>query len=413
MNRKKSRKNRLTSLSVLWQLPLACFILAGLTGFLYRVGLIGVDLFGLDLQNIRHAHSHLMFFSWAVPLPMYFIIQKVSMEIEVNEPNMLMSRMALGGLFFGLMSYPFFLLYGYRPVPVAGMDLPLSVIFSGLVMLCWYGFMAGYWKERRYVSTDMCMRFYDGALVMLFFCSLGAWGVAAVQFSGIGNPLLGKALTHFFLASFTEGWVVLVLLGLLYDRLNIDMEKLPVAPGLLVGLILFGAPLTFPYGISEGLMSQNLMMAARAGGALAAVGLGLNLYVIARNMQSKLTGYWKIILSMLVLKAFGQLLAAVLPSAFWMSDHGLRIFYLHLLLLGGFSLGLFATLHSHFKSQKGLTGMAISIILVLLSLVVLTPLWPSSWFAIWLFHSVATIAVLPALASIFFWYALNKKTGAL
>jgi hypothetical protein len=189
-----------------------------------------------------------------------------------------------------------------------------------------------------------------------------------------------------------------VLLGLLYDRLNIDMGKLPVAPGLLVGLILFGAPLTFPYGISEGLMSTQLLLTARAGGLLAAAGLGLNLYVIYRRAGKKAAWYWKLVILLLAFKTMTQFAASVLPSAFWMSEHGLRILYLHLLLLGAFTLGLFVVLHSYFETQKGLTGIAVSIMLVLMSLVLLTPFWPSSWFAAWQFSAIAFIAALPSLA---------------
>lgn len=397
------------SLSILWQLSLACFVLAGLTGFLYRLGLIGTDLFGLSLENIRHAHSHLMFFSWAVPLPMYFIIQKINKENSVNEPNMLMTRMAVSSLLLGIASYPFFLIYGYRPVPIAGMELPLSVIFSGLVMLCWYGFLAGYWKERKYISEELSTSIYDGALVMLFLCSLGAWGVAIVQFSGVVNPLWGKALTHFFLATFTEGWVVLVLLGVIYEQLDLDYSKVPVVPGLLTGLILFGAPLTFPYGISEGLLSPKLLISARLGGIMAAAGLLLNLYVLFRSAGSKIAWYWKTVLFLLVLKALAQLLASVFPSAFWMSAHGMRIFYLHLLLLGAFSVGLFTALHSHLDNMKGLKGITASIVLVLLSLLLLTPFWPSSWFASWQFYLIAAIAILPSLAAAYSYNLLRPE----
>lgn len=401
-------KKRIPSLNLLWQLSLSCFILAGLTGFLYRLGLTGSDLWGLSLENIRHAHSHLMFFGWAVPLPMYFIIRKVSREINANGPNILMTRMAMASLFLGVASYPFFLIYGYHPVPVAGINLPFSVILSGLVMLCWYGFMAGYWRERKHVKTDLSIQFYDGALLMLLICSLGAWGVAVVQFSGIENPLSGKALTHFFLATFTEGWIVLTLLGLLYERMDIGMENPPVAPGLLVGLILFGAPLTFPYGISEGLMTPELLLTARAGGLLAAAGLALNLYLVFRRAAAGIVWYWKIILLLLSLKAIAQFSASVLLANFWMSDHGLRIFYLHLLLLGAFSFGLFAALQSQLNVHKGLKSIAVSILLMLASLVLLTPFWPSSWFASWQFYVIAGVAILPSVAAAYYWSMVPK-----
>lgn len=400
---------RRRSLELLWQLPLAAFILAGLTGFAYRMGLIGTDLWGLSLENIRHAHSHLMFFCWAVPLPMYFIIRKVDREIMNTGPNILMTRMALGSLFLGLASYPFFLFYGYRPVSLAGMDLPVSVILSGLVMLCWYGFMAGYWKERKYINSDLAMTFYDASLLMLFISSLGAWGVAAVQFAGLENPLFGKALTHFFLATFTEGWVVTVLLGVIYDHFKVELDNVIIAPGLLAGLIIFGAPLTFPYGISESLLTTQLLLAARLGGLMAAVGLSLNLYVIIRRSGLKLAWYWKLVLVFLALKVMAQLLASLLPSEFWMSAHGLRIFYLHLLLLGAFSFAMFCRLKRDNSRTRGLSAVAVSVVLVLISLLWLTPLWPSSLHATWQFYATAVTAVLPSLAAIYY-FMQRKRT---
>lgn len=344
---------------------------------------------------------------------MYVIILKVNREIQGTGPNILMTRMVLASLFLGLASYPFFLIYGYRPVPIAGMELPVSVIFSGLVMVCWYGFIAGYWKERKYIDTDLSMLFYDGSLVILFICSLGAWGVAVVQFMGIENPLFGKALTHFFLGTFTEGWVVLVLLGLLYDKFDVKPEQIVMAPGLLVGLILFGAPLTFPYGISESLLTPNLLLAARAGGLLAASGLVLNLYVFFRHSDFKIAWYWKAVLLLLALKAIAQLLASVLSSEFWLSEHGLRIFYLHLLLLGSFSLALFARLQPGGESDSGLTAVFVSVGLVLVSLVWLTSLWPPSWFATWQFYATSSIALLPALAVLYYWYRIRQSYSEL
>lgn len=395
----------------IWQLSLGCFILAGLTGFAYRLGLVGTDLWGLSLDNIRHAHSHLMFFCWAVPLPMYFIIRKTEKEqLNTGARGMgLMNSMALGTLSLGLASYPFFLFYGYRPVAFAGMELPFSVILSGLVMICWYGFMFGYWKTRKNITSDLPVLFYDSSLVMLFISSLGAWGVALVQFSGMQIQLFSKVLTHFFLATFTEGWVVLVMLGILYDRLGIAMDQVKIPSSLLAGLILFGAPLTFPYGISASWLSPQLLIAARVGGLLAAAGLALNLFVLVRNSQQNVVWYWKVVLLLLGLKAAGQLMASLIPANFWLSEHGLRIFYLHLLLLGSFSLTLFAALDSSIRIQGALKMILTSILLVLVSLVWLTSLWPQNWFAAWLFYATTAIALLPSLAAFYYFLVLNRQ----
>jgi len=396
---------------LLWQLSIACFILAGVTGFTYRLGLVGVDLWGLSLDNIRHAHSHLMFFCWAVPLPMYFIIRKVEKErVNTGSKGMkIMIRMALCTLLLGLASYPFFLFYGYRPVAFAGMELPFSVILSGLVMICWYGFMIGYWRARKNVTSDLAILFYDSSLVMLFISSLGAWGVALVQFSGMQIQLFSKVLTHFFLATFTEGWVVLVLLGILYDRLGIAMDQLKIPSGLLAGLILFGAPLTFPYGISASWLSPQLLMAARLGGLLAATGLLLNVYVLSRYTPIRLAWQWKAVLIVLGLKAIGQFMASLIPANFWLSEHGLRIFYLHLLLLGSFTMVLFSALSSSKNIQDALKLVFGSIVLVLVSLIWLTLLWPRAWFSAWHFYATTVIALLPSLAALYYFMVLLQQ----
>lgn len=392
-----SASGRWSAQALLWQLPVACFVIAALTGFLYRLGLLGADLWGLSLQNIRHAHSHLMFFCWAVPLPMYFIIRRLSRARPPNEPNMLMSRMALVSLLLGLASYPFFLRYGYRPVPLGGMELPLSVMLSGLVMLGWYGFIAGYWKERKYLQETPDLLFFDGALLMLFISSLGAWGVAAVQFSGIQNPLAGKALTHFFLSSFTEGWVVMVLLGILFQWVPAGSlrDRSFSVPAV---LILFGAPLTFPYGIAADLLSPMLETAARAGGGMAAVGLLWLLWLFVRA-EPVGRALWYVPAALLGLKGAMQLTASVLPSSFWLSDHGLRIFYLHVLLLGAFTLGLIGRLHEGSGLGRGYYYItAGSVLGVLVSLVAATRWWPAAWVGSWIFYMMAALALLPALA---------------
>jgi hypothetical protein len=253
------------------------------------------------------------------------------------------------------------------------------------------------------------MLFFDSALLMLFISSLGAWGVAVVQFAGVDGPLFGKALTHFFLATFTEGWVVLVLLGLLYEQLDIDITQINVPRGLLAGPILFGAPLTFPYGISESLLTPPLLLAAKFGGLLAAAGLLLNLWVLIRYWKHPIAWYWQGILLLLGLKAFAQFIASIIPSGFWLSEHGLRILYLHLLLLGSFSLTLFTALDSSKRIEGALKLVFASIILLLISLIWLTSLWPKNWFTIWQFYATTAIALLPSLAALYFSLAIQVR----
>lgn len=386
---------------------MACFILAGLTGFLFRLGMLGWTG-GLNLSNIRHAHSHLMFFGWAIPLPLYILLRQFLQAGKQNLSGIKwMKNSLVANFIFGLASYPFFLLYGYNPVHIGPATMPLSVIFSGIVMLSWYGFMIGYLKNRTIIKTHISTPFFDGSLIMLLICSLGAWGAALVQMVSAENQLLMKGLTHFFLSTFTEGWLVLVLAAVILYKLE-PTQKYGKAEQIALSLIVIGAPLTFPYGISESLMSNIYLLAARAGGLMIAAGLSILLFKFYKLGKWRSLWFWP--LTLLAVKALVQAGASVSPSDFWFSNHGLRIFYLHILLLGSYSLAMFAWLTEATQiSEKYFYFVVAAVIANLMSLLLSAFIFPSSLSGIWIIEVLAIFALLPVLAvSILFYMMLLK-----
>jgi hypothetical protein len=400
MDKKAPPQLRTRAYPLLWKVALSCFLLAALTGFMYRLGMIGwlPASLGLALDNIRHAHSHLMFFGWAVPFPLYILFAHLVDKDNAKHRAFSWMKYALSGtLIFGLLAYPFFLFYGYRPVEIGSADLPLSVILSGLVMICWYAFLWGYLKMRG-VLNDASKPWFDGALVMLFVCSLGAWGVAVLQALDPGNHLFMKSMTHFFLATFTEGWVVLILVAILVKYLKIEKQDWPIAPNMLLGCIAIGAPLTFPYGISESLLTSELLMVARIGGSITAVGLlGVVYALVSSGKWKKSLLSW--VVGLLAFKAIMQLTASVLPSSFWLSDHALRIFYLHVLLLGALTTTISGWLQHHAPISKSYYyAVVVSILAVLITLIFPTQFWPQAWGGMWIFQALMATALLPALA---------------
>lgn len=364
----------------------------------------------LSLANIRHAHSHLMFFGWAVPLPLYIIMQKIVGKTEDRAKGINTMRYSIAAvMLFGLIAYPFFLFYGYRPVAVGSASLPFSVIFSGLVMIGWYGFIAGYWRSRAALQNVKGLPWFDGALIMLAICSLGAWGVAVVQELAPQSYLLMKSMTHFFLAAFTEGWVVLVLCGILISELEIDEQNGGISPQLALGAIAIGAPLTFPYGISESLLTPVLLGTARFGGGLAAIGLLLIMGALFRSGRWRSSIWlWPVVL--LSLKGVMQLGASIVPSSFWLADPGLRVLYLHILLLGGLTLVAFAWFNDRKKVSKvffHLMGVAIAITLI--TLIMVTNIWPRALSGAWVVDALAIGAILPILAVVMYWIKLIRS----
>lgn len=400
--------NPLSKNSGIWQWSMFGFVLAGCTGFLFRLGMVQGLPYGLSFENIRHAHSHLMFFVWASLLPLYLIKLGLASGYHANLGARLM-RVALWWVaIFGFLSYPAFVLYGYHPVPLGSATIPLAAILSGMVMIGWYIFMAGYLVTKSHKKNFEANPWFEGALLMLFISSLGAWGVGAIQFFSFGNPLFMKSLTHFFLAVFTEGWVLLVLIGLISKALNLKEEDYVVSPLILIGVISIGAPLTFPYGISGSMLSLQLSVAARIGGILIAEGVLLFVYSMMKARKNQLS-LWIWPLLFLALKSVMQIIASVSPSDLWVSDHGIRILYLHVALLGAFTTGITCYLRGIANLKPAyFYGVLISVIIVILTLVLMTHLWPISLKGNWMYDALMLGTLFPIAAMTAFWIRLKR-----
>lgn len=388
----------------IWHLALTSFIAAVVTGFVFRYGLISPLPEWLQLQNVRHAHSHLMFFNWATPVPLLLITGYLVRRSGSGFPYL--GHVLRGLLILGGLVYPFFLIWGYQPVSIGTASIPVSVIVSGFVMIGWYLFIAGYFSIRRNLDTDLPLLFYDSSLLLLVVSSLGAWGVAVLQFTDVTNPLYMKSMTHFFLTCFTEGWCVLVVLGVIYEQLEIKETK--INPNWLVLPIILGVPLTFPMGMSHGLLTEALETSARLGMLVVGLGLSINLWVIIKHGKIGIRTGWALPVGFLMLKVLSQLGAVVAPTALWTGEHNLRILYIHIVLLGFVTLGLFTVIADRNRSLAKLAMsyriMAGSIVLLVLSLVLLLGFWSDLWLAIGLFKIVAAIALMPALAAAYMLY---------
>jgi hypothetical protein len=412
------------SYRTLWFWSFALFLLAAATGFLYRLEMMAWLPWDLSLTNIRHAHSHLMFFSWVTPVPMLFMasrlirrlrqtakqvyVESSGVEKAVPVPGKMLREQLYGKnresismsatdsleksllrtiawiIAIGFATWPFFLLYGYGSVKLAGAELPLSVILSGVIMLFWYRFAWLWFRNRLRGQNDgVADSLFDGALFLLTVSTLGAWGLSLFQFTRIDMPLLSGAMTHFFLALFTQGWCLLSALGMIYDILGID--QLTVSENLWLGTLLFGAPLMFPFGLSADLLNTQLLWAARAGAVLTAIGLAIHLKVLTAHLLNSVRvreqWWWPLIVVMLVAITIKLTASVVAPDQFWIGNHGLRVLYLHLLLLGVVTLtylGVWHSLHPQI-GKKGFGFFVASILFMIASLFTLTGWLPAGW----------------------------------
>ena len=383
------------------------FILAGTTGVLFRIGMAGGEILGLSLQNIRHAHSHLMFFGWAGFLPLVIIFQQSQDAGELRGYTW-MKNAVISIIILSPVTYVFFLFWGYHPVSVGEAQLPLAAIFSSFVMIAWYVFAAGYWKTNPNQDSEKD-QWFRLALLMLGISSLGAWGVGALQVVEADNILLSKAMTHFFLGTFTEGWVVLVIVGILVNVLDLKPNDFLITPEKLRIMIVIGAPLTFSYGITYSLLTPELLWSARAGGLLSSAATLLFVFAAVRKCRDlKSIWFWPVLL--LGVKGMVQLVVSLYPEGGWFADHNLRILYLHIILLGSFTLTAFAFLHITFKTKRHTYYlMAVSCMLVLISLVLPTGMFPISMKGPWIFDALILAAVLPVAAALYQWIQIKFK----
>ncbi|MGF1669056.1 MAG: hypothetical protein ACFCU6_01305 [Balneolaceae bacterium] len=391
----------------IWLWSVACFILAGFTGFIYRWSLIAPAPFGIELQNIRHAHSHLMFFCWITPVPMVFITRFISGFTTYRIRSLINVTWVI--LILGLLSYPFFLLYGYRSADLGFAELPVSVIISGLIMIVWYFYIWYYIQARKKTAESISGSFYDAALFMLAISSAGAWGVAVIQFTAFENPFITTALTQFFLVNFTEGWAVLMAVGLMYEYLG--PENPPVNINWLIAPVMLGVPLLFPFGMSQALINPALLFSAKAGAVLVSGGLLMNLYFLSKS-EKTVIWWWKIILILFAAKILLQLTAALIPAYFWLGEHGLKIFYIHLMLLGFITVLYFVAWHTtyFYLARAGLKLLVGSILFVLISLVLISGWWPAEWLPVYIFEITAIISIFPVIAALVELLLFRKHT---
>lgn len=388
-----------STLRRVWTGALALFVLAGLTGALYRFAVAFVwtpdEMGGLVLGNVRHAHSHLMYFGWATPALMALMTHAV--RRITGRPLHGVGPVLAIVLVLALLAYPPFLLWGYTPAVIGAARLPLSVIAAGLNVIGWYAFAAVYVRATRDLDRGPALRVFDLALAFLVLSTVGAWGLPLSQAFGLANEPLKAALTHLFLDTFSEGWFVLGVLGLAYHAARESGRGLPLWP---VFVAAAGVPFTFALSLPAGFVPALWKGLASVGSGLVGVGLLAAVAVLWQRLRSAPQGWlWRFALGLLALKAAGQVVVAFAPGVNWAALHGLRILYLHLMLLGFVTLGLFAAAGAAFPHVQGSRAMAAAVGLLLLSLLPLTGWWPGVLGGTWTLYTAATASLLPIAAA--------------
>ncbi|GAB4263542.1 MAG: hypothetical protein Kow0080_01980 [Candidatus Promineifilaceae bacterium] len=376
----------------LWLAAFTLFVLAGSTGAWMRFGLFLGFPDGMTFANIRHAHSHLMYFGWVTPALMTLIVTQLPRFGQRPLPT-IFKRIITLSLFLGFLAYFPFLFFGYRSATIQGVTLPLSVMAAGFNVIGWYLFA---WHYRRYTKglpRVLPLQLWDTAVLFMLYASLGGWGLPILVALRVENPLLSMAFTHLFLDEFANGWFVLAILGLLYAQ-SPQASQLKSAHRS-HELMFIGLPVLFILGIPTHLLNLPLQIIGGIGGLLYAMGLTGHLITLWRHTQAS-----RVPLIFLALNAITQYAIIIPPIAKWAERAGLRIPYLHWLLLGFVSLNIVAAASREWPSIKGSRWFTAAVIGLILPLLPLTKLWPSAWGGRWTLYAAAWGALLPVVTAV-------------
>ncbi len=315
--------------------------LAAATGVLIRFGLVnGFPAWASNYIAIRHAHSHLMYFGWGTLGIMALIWAWLPGQTGLPLPRGTGLQLGLTAV-LALLSFPAFWANGYDRTVLFGRSLPLGSMAAAINGLPWFYFAFLYVRATsRLRVRSLAVQLWDWALLLLLLASLGAMGLGMQVALGVESHTLREASLHLFLDLFATGWFTLATLGLLWAFVAIEKQPRGWMPTQSVGIAL---GLTFVLGMSPAVVSRSLFWFAALANAIAALLLARHAWELARrrNLLPLAARFGVFLFALYLLTA----LAILVPGLWrWSSGTQLRVFYLHLILLGWMSSALFGVI---------------------------------------------------------------------
>jgi len=158
-----------------------------------------------------------------------------------------------------------------------------------------------------------------------------------------------------------------------------------------------GLPLAVPVGMPAQMMADIFPYSTRLGMFMVAVGLGQTLLELIWVCIQKGRYKWLAPLGFLSLKVLALFAAALLPLTHLTTHHGVGLLYLHVMLLGGLTLGLVACAFYEGFVLKHFWLFCGSVLALVASLIPFTPFWPAVWLGRWVWMAAFWLAMPPIL----------------
>lgn len=403
-----------SSYTTAWRLAIFSFAFAAGTGALLRYGMYAGLPGGLLLGDVRHAHSHLMFFSWATPA---LILLATGSVRQAGASFRSGPWLAIAAVAAGLLAYVPFLLSGYRLMPLGEAELPLSMMASGLNGAVWYALALAYLRATRGLRRTASLRLFDGSVALLVLSSVGAVLLAVGGITGTASQAQMDAFVDMYLTLFADGWFGLGVLAALVSAVFVGAvrrgRQLSVAAWTLTAAL--GVRTLTRLGVDAyGL--GGLAAWESASGALAAVAwlwvVGLLLRStrlsddLGSSQASGLDATSRVVavlvLALIALKAVVEFAVAFPAGEAFVARQGLRVFLLHAFLLGAVTLGLAAAMRARLSrwAWRGLGWFALAVGVMLFLLLPLTGLWPVALSGPWALRAAFYSSLGPPLAAL-------------
>lgn len=328
-----------SSLSRWLQISLINLLLVSIIGVILRYK-IAFSLPFIDQKHLLHGHSHFAFAGWITHTLMVFLIQHLSHQSGVD-----MFRKYRGLLWANLLTAYGMLLW----FPIQGYG-GWSISFSTLSIIVSYIFTIVYWKDlNRLRENRISHQWFKAALLLNVLSSLGAFALAFMMATHTVHQNWYLAAVYFFLHFQYNGWFFFAAMGLLTARIE-HLTALRPTLQTIFRLFAFASipayllsALWLPMHLSVYVLVIMAALAQTAGWWIFVWLCYLNRKTLQEIFPKNIS--WLLILAALattikILLQLGSTIPSLSQLAFGFRP--IVIGYLHLVLLGMFSIFLIA-----------------------------------------------------------------------
>lgn len=328
-----------SSLSRWLQVSLINLLLVSIIGVILRYK-IAFSLPFIDQKHLLHGHSHFAFTGWVTHTLMVFLIQYLSHQSGVD-----MFRKYRGLVWANLLTAYGMLLW----FPIQGYG-GWSISFSTLSIIVSYIFTIVYWKDlNRLRENRISHHWFKAALLLNVLSSLGAFALAFMMATHTVHQNWYLAAVYFFLHFQYNGWFFFAAMGLLTARIE-HLNALRPTLQTIFRLFAFASipayllsALWLPMHISVYVLVIMAALAQTAGWWIFIRLCYLNRTTLQEIFPKNIS--WLLILAALattikILLQLGSTIPSLSQLAFGFRP--IVIGYLHLVLLGMFSIFLIA-----------------------------------------------------------------------